>query len=230
MAKIDSNYLKDLDNFLKDDEEVEPEEELTVDDGLEGNIAKEDVRSTEQSLLYLLVDKSGSMYNNGLEEGVIEGLKEIKDVVNGSVESRDGIQTAMTFFGTSLDMRPFQYGERIDISYRAEDAETHLYDAIVESSKNMVSQYDKLESENKVKGVMLIITDGGENGSQNYTEKDVSKALEELEKRDIPVLLGCFAKADLTAFANKFSYMQKVTFEDGHKLRRMMRFVSLRVM
>lgn len=134
--------------IIKDSKYKRMLEEQSFDDGLEGNISMDDVRSTEQALLYLLLDKSGY----------------------------------------------------------------------------------KLEGENKVKGVMLIITDGGENGSQNYTEKDVSKALEELEKCDIPVLLGCFKKADLTAFANKFSYMKKVTFEDAHELRRMMRFVSLRVM
>ena len=134
--------------IIKDSKYKRMLEEQSFDDGLEGNISMDDVRSTEQALLYLLLDKSGY----------------------------------------------------------------------------------KLEGENKVKGVMLIITDGGENGSQNYTEKDVSKALEELEKRDIPVLLGCFKKADLTAFANKFSYMKKVTFEDAHELRGMMRFVSLRAM
>lgn len=229
MSKIDSDYLKYLENYLNGEyDTVEPEEELTIEEGLKGNISEEEVLSCEQTLLYLLVDKSDSMYNNGLEEGVVEGLKEVKDVINRSVKSYD-IETAVTFFGATLDMHPFQYGECININYRAEDTETHLYDAIVESTKNMVSQYEKLAYDYKVKGVMLIITDGAENGSVVYKEDDVKKALKDLEYRDIPVLLTCFKKADLTAFANKFSYMKKVTFDDVYELRRMMRVFFRRI-
>ena len=124
MADVSQEYLNDLTKFLNNPDEIEePEEALVVQGGLAGNISVNDIRSSEQALLYIVVDKSGSMYNNGLEQGVIAGLKEVKNAVNGAKESKN-IETAMTFFGSTLDMRPFQYGENIDISYSADEPET----------------------------------------------------------------------------------------------------------
>lgn len=221
---INEDYLKNLDAILNADDE-ESTEDIVSSDIVEGNITSNDVRSTKQALLYLVVDKSGSMYNNGLEKGVIEGLKEIKAVVN-CVEERKNIQTAMTFFGSTLDMRPFQYGENIDISYEADEEHTRLHDAIVKSANNMIYQYDEIGELNLVKGVMLIITDGEENGSEEYQEKDVSEALKRLKERDIPVLMASFEKADVSKFSEKFGYVKCVKFKNEHQLRKMMKFVT----
>ena len=227
MGKIDAEYLRNLDEILKsgDDAEEEENEAIVTSDVVEGNITSDDVRSAEQALLYLVVDKSGSMYNNGLEAGVVEGLKEVKSLVS-CVKERKNIQTAMTFFGTTLDMRPFQYGENIDISYEANEGETHLYDAIVKSANNMLYQYKEIGKANLVKGVMLIITDGAENGSQEYSESDVANVLEQLKEKEIPVLLASFEKADLSSFSKKFGYIQTVKFKNEHQLRAMMKFVT----
>ena len=225
MADVSQEYLNDLTKFLNNPDEIEePEEALVVQGGLAGNISFNDIRSSEQALLYIVVDKSGSMYNNGLEQGVIAGLKEVKNAVNGAKESKN-IETAMTFFGSTLDMRPFQYGENIDISYSADEPETRLYDAIVESCNNMVSQYDKLRGECVLKGVMLIFTDGEENGSQNYKLKDAQNALAELEKRGIPYIVAAFKDADLSKLAVEFE-VTPVEITDEHQLRRLMGFVS----
>lgn len=225
MAKIDPEYLRGLDELLESDDSNEEEvnEDIVESDVVEGNITIDDVRSTKQTLMYLVVDKSGSMYNNGLEDAVRDGLKYLKDTVNTSKE-RKKMQTAMTFFGSTLDMRPFQYGENIDISYEADEDETHLYDAIVKSANNMIYQYDTIGSENLVKGVMLIITDGAENGSKEYTEEDVKVALDKLKDRKIPVLLESFDKVDMSKFASKFSYIQLDKFKDAHELRRKIDF------
>lgn len=221
----DYNYDNDLARYLNNPDEIEePEEALVVQDGLDGNITVDDIRSTEQALLSIVLDKSGSMYNNGLVQGVKDGLQEVKKVVNGSKESKN-IQTAMTFFGSTLDMRPFKYGENIDISYDADEPETRLYDAIVESCNNMVSQYDKLRGECVLKGVMLIFTDGGENGSKDYDLKDAQNALAELEKRGITYIVAAFENADLTRLSEEFE-VKPVAIKDEHQLRRLMKFVS----
>lgn len=228
---IDQEYIKQLNDFLDEDDDnpTEPEEEIVVERGIKGNITSDQIRSTEQALLYLVVDKSGSMYNNGLEDAVIKGLSDVKDVVNGSKEVNE-IQTAMTFFGSSLDMRPFKYGEHIDISYEANEGETRLYDAVVESSKNMMSQYDKLEPQCKVKGVMFIFTDGGENGSKQHSLEDAKKILnEELKKkRDIQVLIAGFEDTGFSVkeLGDDLGF-EPVVIKDPHKLRRLMKFVSM---
>ena len=126
MATIDQDYIKDLDMYLNAKDDFEPEEDVEIQQGIKGNISVDDIRDSEQALLYMVIDKSGSMYNNGLEDAVRKGLDDVKRVVNGSKEVKC-IQTAMTFFGSSLDMRPFQYGECIDTSYEANEASTRLY-------------------------------------------------------------------------------------------------------
>ena len=225
MASIDQDYIKDLDMYLNAEDDSEPEEEVEVQKGIKGNVAVDDIRDAEQALLYMVIDKSTSMYFNGLEDAVRQGLEDVKRVVNGSKEVKC-IQTAMTFFGSTLDMRPFQYGERIDTSYDADEASTRLYDAVVESCKNMISQYDTLKPTAKVKGVMLIFTDGGENGSEQYRDaKDVQAYLKELKKRDIPYLVASFKGVDMNQLASDFE-TEPITIDDDHKLRRLMRFVS----
>lgn len=229
MATIDQDYIKDLDMYLNAKDDFEPEEDVEIQQGIKGNVSVDDIRDSEQALLYMVIDKSGSMYNNGLEDAVRKGLEDVKRVVNGSKEVKC-IQTAMTFFGSSLDMRPFQYGECIDTSYEANEASTRLYDAVVESCKNMISQYDTLKPTAKVKGVMLIFTDGFENGSELYHDaKEVQKYLDELRKRDIPYLVASFKGVDENQLARDFK-TEPITIDDDHKLRRLMRFVSERAM
>lgn len=132
----------------------------------------------------------------------------------------------MTFFGSTLDMRPFQYGEKIDISYEANETSTRLYDAVVESCKNMVAQYDALESHCTVKGVMLIFTDGEENSSEVYRRvEDVQNALDELTTREIRYLVAAFKGANVEQPAKDFK-TEPIIIDDDHKLRRLMRFTS----
>lgn len=229
MANIPQDYLADLEQYLNNDEDtIESQEEVTVNKGLKGNITTDEIRSTEQALLYLVVDKSGSMYHNGLEKGVVDGLNEVKKTVNGAKESKC-IQTAMTFFGSTLDMRPFKYGECIDTTYEATEGETRMYDGIVESINNMTSQYDSLVSEYKVKGVMLIFTDGGENGSKQYKLNDVENALKELKKRNIVYLVAAFDGIDLSKLGNDLG-VEPIPIKDEHQLRKLMKFVSQRSM
>jgi uncharacterized protein YegL len=228
MANIDE-LKKDLELYLDaDDNSTEPEEQAVIEEGIKGNVTADDTRDNEQALLYMVIDKSGSMYNNGFEEGVRAGLQEVKTAVNGAKEV-NCIQTAMTFFGSTLDMRPFQYGERIDTSYDANEPKTRLFDAVVESSKNMVSQYDKLKPNHKLKGIMMIFTDGEENGSEQYELKDVHKYLDELHKRGIIVLVAGFKEVDLEKLGKQFK-TEPVEIKDAHQIRKYMKFVSNRVM
>ena len=209
------------------EEAAEPEEQVAIEEGIKGNVTADDTRDTKQALLYMVIDKSGSMYNNGLEEGVRAGLQEVKTAVNGAAEV-NWIQTAITFFGSTLDMRPFQYGDCIDISYEANEPKTRLFDAVVESSKNMVSQYDKLKPIHKLKGTMMIYTDGEENGSEQYELKDVHKYLDELHKRGIIVLVAGFKEVDLAKLGRQFK-TEPVEIKDSHQIRKYMKFVSNRV-
>ena len=228
-----NDQLRKLNHFINDymgpkhnsDEDIlEPEEVIEAPKGLKGNITTDEIRDGEQALLYLVVDKSGSMYNNGLEKAVVAGLNDVKRTVNGSKESKC-IQTAMTFFGSDLDMRPFKYGECIDVSYEANGSKTRMYDALVESCNNMISQYDILEPKVKVKGVMLLFTDGGENGSEKYSVNDAKQAVKELKERNIRFLVAAFDGFDSTELAKALD-IEPISIKDDHQLRKLMQFVS----
>lgn len=229
MAKLDSDYLQRLDKFINDPATAPENRKKEVPKELEGNVAPEDVRANMQALLYMVIDKSISMRGNGLEEAVRQGLEDVKRTVNGSIEV-DCIQTAMTFFGSTIEMRPFQYGERIDISYEANEPSTRLYDAVIKSCENMVDQYDKLEPNAEMKGVMFIFTDGEENNSE-HNLKDLQSAIknmvekDEKTKRNIKLLVAGFEGADIERLAKEFN-TEPIVIDDDHKLRRLMKFVS----
>lgn len=233
MAKLDSDYLQRLEKFINDPAIAPENRKNEVPKELEGNVAPEDVRANMQALLYMVIDKSISMRGNGLEEAVRQGLEDVKRTVNGSIEV-DCIQTAMTFFGSTIEMRPFQYGERIDISYEANEPSTRLYDAVIKSCKNMVDQYDKLEPNAEMKGVMFIFTDGEENNSE-HNLKDLQSAIknmvekDEKTKRNIKLLVAGFEGADIERLAKEFE-TEPIIINDDHKLRRLMSFVSKTVM
>lgn len=233
MAKLDSDYLQRLEKFINDPATAPENRKNEVPKELEGNVAPEDVRANMQALLYMVIDKSISMRGNGLEEAVRQGLEDVKRTVNGSIEV-DCIQTAMTFFGSTIEMRPFQYGERIDISYEANEPSTRLYDAVIKSCKNMVDQYDKLEPNAEMKGVMFIFTDGEENNSE-HNLKDLQSAIknmvekDEKTKRNIKLLVAGFEGADIERLAKEFE-TEPIIINDDHKLRRLMSFVSKTVM
>ncbi len=235
MAILDPEYMDRLDKYINDPEtEPEGEAEDAAPKEIEGNVAPEEIRSNLQALLYMVIDKSISMRGNGLEEAVRQGLVDVKRTVNGAKEM-DCIQTAMTFFGSTLDMRPFQYGECIDISYEANEPSTRLYDAVVESCQNMVAQYDKLkDNTTAIKGVMFIFTDGEENDSQ-HDSKDLQNTLKSMlgnetdGKRNIKVLIAAFKGADIKRLATDFG-TEPIVINDDHKLRRLMDFVSKNAM
>ena len=215
-------WIEDLEKYLNSDEDIlEPEEVIETPKGSEGNITPDEVRCCGQDLLYLVIDNSGSMYNNGLENAVVDGLKLAKKTVEGCKY----IQTAITLFGSKLEMRPFKYGVQIDTSYEAKGYKSRLYDAIVESCNNMIYQYDILKTEVKVKGFMLLFTDGGENGSEKYSANDAKQAVRELKARDIRFCVAAFEGFDSNKLAEELE-VEPILIEDGHCLRKLMRIVS----
>lgn len=187
---------------------------------LKGNVSPDEIRSDIQALLYMLVDKSISIINNDIEEDIRQGLKDIKKTIKDS-KREDCVQTAMTFFSSTLDMRPFQNGDCIDTSYEVDGDETHLFDAIVESSNNMIAQYDALKSKAYVQGVMFIFTDGQDNGSKYSIEKVVDY-IEKLKDRNIHCIYVCYKASNVSLIS--WYLRDKIYIVDSHsKMRRLLK-------
>lgn len=83
---VDPEYIRQLNDYLNSDDQVETSEETEHSEVLAGNVPIQEVRDTEQSLLSLVIDKSTSMVYNGLANGVRQGLVDVKRVVNGCKE------------------------------------------------------------------------------------------------------------------------------------------------
>lgn len=134
---------------------------------------------------------------------------------------------ATTFFGSELDIRPFQEGGFIDTSYSATDKRTRLYDAIVESCKNMLKQYDKLSCSARLNGVMLIFTDGGKDASEEYDICDAKYFLNKLRARHITYLVISLGGKKIQQLCREFN-TEPVSTEERLKLGTRMMFVSER--
>lgn len=217
MAKFDPEYLRGLDELLNGADDTNEDETIATDDIVESDITIDDVRSREQTLLYLVVDKSSSIYNNGLQDEVVNALKGVQDLINYSAEG-ERMKNAITIFDSTINMQQFVYGNNINICYEANGKGSRLYDAITMSAQHMLKHYDDIGWGNLVKGVMLIITDGVDEGSQIYTEDDVKNALQQLNERGITVFMAKFKKNDLSYFAEKFPYIKLENFKFSYEL------------
>ena len=233
MANMDPKYLEELERFLDQvDDTLELDDDLSIDieleksKGAEANIPTKDIRAIERYLLYIVVDKSVSMHHNNLEKEVKERLRKLKKVMSRSLEL-EYLQTAMTFFGSTLDMSPFQYGENIDISYEANEGETRLYDAIVESVNSMRTQYEQTKKKGvHTRGVMFVFTDGDENGSQQYGLHDVRDSIEWMNEMNLRFVLVSLNGANLSDFGDELG-VEPVLIEDESQLRRIMVLLSV---
>ena len=193
----------DLERYMNNLDTIEgPLEEDDYYVGLDGNITLDEVREGNQFLLYLVVKKSASMQYAGLEKEVMNGFNEIMKIVQDPYYSK-GIQTAMTFFGDTVDMKPFMYGEDLKFDYEANERESCLYDAIVLSCNNMVSQYDRLKYDCNVNAAMLIFADDADDDSEQYTLGDVHRAIWELKKRGITCAVVGFKGIDASVFEDE---------------------------
>lgn len=81
-----------------------------------------------------------------------------------------------------------------------------------------------------IKGVMLIFTDGEENGSEVYRRvEDVQNALNELTKREIRYIVAAFKEVNIEQLARDFK-TKMIIIDDDYKLRKLMRFTSMTAM
>ena len=193
---------------------------------IKGNVTIDELRDKEVNLLYLVIDKSYSMYENGLEKSVKEGLIAVKDFINSLDDKKSQqVQIAITLFGSTLDMRPFKYVEDLKTSYEADEVKSRLYDGVIESCKNMIYQYDILIRKScHVHGRMIILTDGIDNGSL-VTVEDFHKYLDELYKRDIVYFPVAFDDLDIEELSKLFK-QEAIGFRDAFDFKRYMFYIS----
>jgi hypothetical protein len=59
----------------------------------------------------IVINKSFSMYENEFEENVRRSLNTVKDFLSMDNKHSNIVQTAITLFGSTIEMRPFKYAK-----------------------------------------------------------------------------------------------------------------------
>lgn len=173
-------------------------------------------------LLHLVFDKSYPTGGfSGLEECIKNSIAKINDICIEEKALRY-LQVAITDFGSRLNIQPFAYRESIDANaYMADQTQSRVYDAVIESALYMCSQYDELIDECRVRAFMFVFTDGEDNGSKNSLQ-DMKKAIKELRKRDIVLFPILFKGADSNQLSNIFG-SEPVNIDGLYEIRRRLR-------
>ncbi len=185
-------YLQELEEkFMSGELDEEEEKFYTLDEDLKF----EELNSSIQTLISIVVDKSYPLNgNNGLEKCIEKTIGMINDVLNmPSKQARNlNAQVAITYFGSDLELQPFRPTKNIEVNCVPNQVKSRIYDAIYESCMHMIGQYNYFVDKGvSVKGYMFIFTDGEDNGSKR-TLQEMRDALRELRKKNmLYILAGC---------------------------------------
>lgn len=153
------------------------------------NVDIEEIEVVRPTLVGYIVDKSGSMIDYQSDMG--DALNLVKDTIKGSKEA-DEMLISVTQFADTVKTTGYQGIEDVDVQYVADGRSTKLYDAIVGVQKALFAgdgsgYMEKLQKNgNRPKAVIFIFTDGYDNDS-DYDKSDARKAIEFLQKNEIPV-------------------------------------------
>ena len=147
-----------------------------------------------------ILDMSGSMM--GLEKATIDGYNEY---INGLKSDGNPYKVSLTLFDT-VNEHPYTaepIGEVIaltDKQYKPR-GRTALYDAVCATLNEVKSKVGKDE-----KAVCIVITDGGENSSHEYTQKQFIALKKSLEKQGNWTFVYLGANQDAWDTARQWGY------------------------
>lgn len=133
-------------------------------------------KSSSETLVNFILDKSGSM--ESIRHATISGFNEY---VNTLKKDGNKYSFSLVLFDTVLTDKykndPIKDVENLNIENYSPSGNTALYDAVcstIDSVKSTVKGNQKV--------LTIIMTDGEENSSKEYTEKNLKDKISELEK------------------------------------------------
>lgn len=185
-------------------------EEIIID-GLDqvevDNTAIEDIESENVNLMFLGIDRSGSMgiYLNDMAQSLVDFKQALKD----SKEAND-ILVARADFDSNVQIGGYKTIEEFDTQFNACGC-TAMYDCITQGVKKLIEYRKFLKDEGvRVKAVFAIFGDGIDNNSiSSFSE--AKKAIAELNKEEITTAFISFGgEADNVAKDLGFMNILKV--------------------
>lgn len=141
--------------------------------------------------IHFILDKSGSMIS--VREATISGFNEYIQSLKGK------FKFTLTLFDTEVLTGPTEGIESVDKltpSTYQPGGNTALYDAVCLTLNKV--------KDSEGKNLVVIMTDGEENSSKEYTEKEMKKMVEELEAKENWSFVYLGANVDVYKNAQKF--------------------------
>lgn len=162
------------------------------------NTPKAKSPSAKETLVAFILDKSGSM--GTVRQATISGFNEYVGTLRKDKKSKYAM--SFTLFDTNVEKRhvsePLSSVEDLTEATYRPDGMTALYDAAMQT----ISETEKVAKKGQPV-LCVIMTDGEENSSKEYTEKELKAKIGELEKKNWTfVFLG--ANQDAWAVGQKF--------------------------
>lgn len=149
--------------------------------------------------IFCILDKSGSM--GFIQKATIDGYNEYI----GGLKKTKGAKFHLTLFDTRVTQpivnTEIKHVARLDADGYRPDGGTALYDAVcgtLNKAKNKVGKNDK--------ALVVIITDGQENSSREYGQKDMAKLVEELTDKGNWTFTYLGANQDAWATASQWGF------------------------
>lgn len=197
---------------------------------LEEDIKLDELGSSKQTLISIVVDKSYPLNgNNGLEKCIKKTIEIINGVFNMPLKQAQNLnaQVSITYFGEDVKLQPFRPTKHIEVDCVPNQIKSRIYDAIYESCMHIIGQYNYLNMDCWVKGYMFIFTDGEDNGSK-HSIQEMNEALYEMKKVEIPYILVEYEGINHKHIMNIFN-TKPIAVEKLSEVCRIFGFVSERL-
>lgn len=151
----------------------------------------------EKTIVNFILDKSGSM--SSVKEATISGFNEyLKTLKN---DKKSSYELTLTLFDTDIitQVSKFDIKDVRNLSGESytPDGSTALYDAVCSTIKNVKEKKGQ-------KVITVIMTDGMENASKEYTEVQMRKLINERTKKGNWAFVYLGANQDSYAVAQKY--------------------------
>ncbi len=189
------------------------------------NTPSEELRSPNQTIFRINIDKSGSMQK--FSDAMQKALELVKSTITTSTE-KDKIQIAKTLFSDSVIPDGFTNIEDFNTQYESCEGRTKLYDSIIDSQRRIMEYMQDLKKNgvSARRAILCILSDGIDNASESTLE-DAKESIDILKGEEITICFIAFGNDDAKEIASKLGINNVIrTDATVHELHKIMRFIS----
>lgn len=156
--------------------------------------------------IHFVLDKSGSM--EIVQDSTVSGFNEYIQTLKNDKKSEYNL--TLTLFDTEIVTKhvnkPLKEVKKLTKKTYIPDGMTALYDAVCMTIEKARKKIDK-----KNKNLVVIMTDGEENSSKEYTQENFKKLVKKVEKDKNWTFVYLGANQDAWANAQKFGFSRGCT-------------------